>query len=49
MKMASHLFIILLNTKVYPVHLADIKFGELVRDVNWRVFSLVTRAIYGYR
>ena len=32
--------------------MADIEFGELVCDVNWRVFSLVTRAIqimYEYR
>ena len=30
---------------VYAVHLADIKFGELVCDVNWRIFSLATRVI----
>ena len=37
---------------VYEVLLADIKLGELVCDVNWRVFSLVRRAIqvmYGYQ
>ena len=27
------------------VHLVDIKFGELVSDVNWQVFSLATRDI----
>ena len=36
---------------VYAVHLLDIQFGKLVCDINWWVFSLVTRAIqitYGY-
>ena len=44
-----------LDSTVYTVHLAylaDIKFGKLVCDVNWRVFSIGTRAIqitYGYK
>ena len=36
---------------VYTMHLVDMKFGESVCDINWRVFSMATRAIqitYGY-
>ena len=28
------------------VHLVDIKFGELVCDVNWWIFSLATKKGY---
>ena len=31
---------------VYAVHLVDIKFGELVCDINWQIFSLATRVDY---
>ena len=42
---------LLLNIATYPntvcaVHLVHINFGELACDVNWQVFSLVTRAIH---
>ena len=29
---------------VYAVHMANIKFGKLECNANWRVFSLVNRA-----
>ena len=39
------IFQILIVNTIHMVHLVDIKFGKLVFDVNWWVFSLVTRAI----
>ena len=31
------------NNTVYMVHLADIKFGKLECNANWRAFSLANR------